>query len=64
MMFRRLGSRLRVAVAGSLDLWVTAFDPDERYAAGDTPNQNPGAPGLPQYVRDNQGLVNRDLVSG
>ena len=44
------------------NLWVTAFDADERYAAGDTPNQNPGAPGLPQYVRNNQGLVNRDIV--
>ena len=43
-------------------LWLTAFDPDQRFAAGDTPNQHPGAPGLPQYVRDNQGLVNRDIV--
>jgi len=44
-------------------LWVTAQHPDERYAAGDTPNQNPDAPGLPQYVRDNESLVNRDLVA-
>jgi primary-amine oxidase len=44
------------------NLWVTAFDPDERYAAGDTPNQNPGTPGLPQYVRNNEGLVQRDIV--
>lgn len=44
------------------NLWVTAYDPDQRYAAGDTPNQNPGTPGLPQYVRDNRSLVNRDLV--
>ncbi|MET0208879.1 MAG: tyramine oxidase, partial [Burkholderiaceae bacterium] len=43
-------------------LWVTAHDPDERYAAGDTPNQNPGMPGLPSYQADRQGLVNRDLV--
>ena len=43
-------------------LWITAFDADERFAAGDTPNQHPGAPGLPQYVRDNQSLVNRDIV--
>jgi len=43
-------------------LWITAFDPDERYAAGDTPNENPDAPGLPQYQRNNQSLVNRDLV--
>jgi len=44
------------------NLWVTVHDPDERYAAGDTPNQNPGEPGLPQYVADNQSLVNADLV--
>jgi primary-amine oxidase len=43
-------------------LWVTAYEPDERYAAGDTPNQNPGAPGLPRYLADHQRLVNRDLV--
>lgn len=43
-------------------LWVTAFDADQRYAAGDTPNQHPGSPGLPQYIRDNQSLVNRDIV--
>jgi primary-amine oxidase len=43
-------------------LWITAHDPDERYASGDTPNQNPGTPGLPQYQRDNQSLVNRDIV--
>jgi primary-amine oxidase len=44
------------------NLWITAYDPDERYAAGDTPNQNPGVPGLPQYVANNQNLQNTDLV--
>ena len=29
-------------------LWVTKYDPDQRYAAGETPNQNPGEGGLPQ----------------
>ncbi len=43
-------------------LWITAFDAEQRYAAGDTPNQHPGSPGLPQYVRDNRSLVNRDIV--
>ena len=37
-------------------------DADERFAAGDTPNQHPGAPGLSQYIRDNQGLIDRDIV--
>ena len=41
---------------------MTAFNPDERYAAGDTPNENPGEPGLPQYIQDNQSLVNTDVV--
>ena len=44
------------------NLWVTAYDPDERYAAGDTPNQNPGEPGLPEYIQNNQSLVNTDIV--
>jgi primary-amine oxidase len=44
------------------NLWVTAFNADERYAAGDTPNQNPGEPGLPQYVADNQSIANADIV--
>ena len=43
-------------------LWITAFDADERYAAGDTPNQNPGSPGLPQYAAQPRALVNRDIV--
>jgi len=43
-------------------LWITAFDADQRYAAGDTPNQHPGSPGLPQFQRGNQSLVNRDIV--
>ena len=45
------------------NLWLTAYHPDERYAAGDTPNQNPGEPGLPQYIANNQSLVNRDVVA-
>jgi primary-amine oxidase len=43
-------------------LWVTAFDRDELYAAGDTPNQNPGAGGLPQYIANNQSIANTDIV--
>ena len=44
------------------NLGVTAYDPDERSAAGDTPNQHPGEPGLPQYVANNQSLQGADLV--
>ena len=44
------------------DLWVTAYDRDERFAAGDTPNENPGFPGLPQYVENNESIHNTDIV--
>jgi len=43
-------------------LWITRHDRDQRFAAGDTPNQHPGEPGLPDYQRDNQSLVDTDLV--
>ncbi len=43
-------------------LWITRYDPDQRFAAGDTPNQNPGEPGLPVYQQNNQNIVNTDLV--
>ena len=29
-------------------VWVTRYDPRERYAAGDYPNQHPGGAGLPE----------------
>ena len=32
-------------------LWVTPYEPRERYAAGDYPNQHPGGAGLPEYTR-------------
>jgi primary-amine oxidase len=44
------------------DLWVTAFDADERFAAGDTPNQNPGRPGLPRYIANNENIAHADIV--
>ncbi len=44
------------------NLWTTVFHPEERYAAGDTPNENPGRPGLPQYISNNESLVDADLV--
>lgn len=44
-------------------LWVTAFDPGERYAAGDYPYQRPGGEdGLPVYAAQNRPLINTDLV--
>jgi primary-amine oxidase len=43
-------------------LWVTRYDPQERYAAGDYPNQHPGGAGLPAYVEDDASLDNAELV--
>lgn len=43
-------------------LWVTPYDPKERYAAGDYPNQHPTGDGLPKYVAADRNLVNTDLV--
>jgi primary-amine oxidase len=43
-------------------LWVTRYDPRERYAAGDYPNQHPGGAGLPSYVADDAPLENTDVV--
>ena len=50
--------------AGFIDhtLWITRHDPDQRFAAGDTPNQHPGEPGLPEFQKNNQSIVNTDLV--
>ncbi len=43
-------------------LWVTPYDPQQRYAAGDYPNQHPTGDGLPKYVTADRNLVNTDLV--
>ena len=44
------------------DLWVTAFDPAEKYAPGDYVNQNAGGPGLADWVKARRGLVDTDVV--
>jgi primary-amine oxidase len=43
-------------------LWVTAYDPAERYAAGDYPYQSPGGLGLPVYAAADRPLENTDIV--
>ncbi len=40
----------RRAAFATRHLWVTRYDPAQRYAAGDLPNQHPGGAGLPDYV--------------
>jgi len=43
-------------------LWVTPYRADERYAAGDYPNQSHGGDGLPKWTASNRSLDNQDLV--
>lgn len=43
-------------------VWVTRFDPAERYAAGEYPNQNPGPDGLPHWIEANREIENEDVV--
>jgi primary-amine oxidase len=43
-------------------VWVTQYDPDELYAAGDYPNQHPGGAGLPEYVAADRDLAENDIV--
>jgi len=37
-------------------VWVTQYDPTERYATGEYPNQHPGGAGLPAYVAQDRPL--------
>ena len=43
-------------------LWVTPYDPAEKYATGDYPNQHPGGAGLAEYTRGNRSIENTNLV--
>jgi primary-amine oxidase len=43
-------------------LWVTPFHPDERFPAGDYPNQHPGGAGLPTWTRADRPIENTDVV--
>jgi primary-amine oxidase len=43
-------------------LWVTPYQADERYAAGDYPNQHAGGEGLPQWTAADRPIANTDLV--
>jgi len=41
---------------------VTAYDPSERFAAGDYPNQHPGGDGVPRYAAADRPTENTDVV--
>jgi primary-amine oxidase len=43
-------------------LWVTPYRTDERYPAGEYPNQHMGGDGLPAWTQANRCVANTDLV--
>jgi primary-amine oxidase len=43
-------------------LWVTQYDPAQRYPAGDFVNQNPGGAGLPAWVAADRSVDGEDIV--
>ena len=43
-------------------VWVTAYDPAERFPAGEFPNQHPGGDGLPAWIQANRPIENADIV--
>jgi primary-amine oxidase len=43
-------------------LWVTPYSPEERFAAGDYPNQSQGGDGLPAWTTANRPIENTDIV--
>ena len=44
------------------NVWVTPFAENERYAAGDYPNQHSGGAGLPAWTAQDRSVVDTDIV--
>jgi primary-amine oxidase len=44
-------------------LWVTPYDPKERYAAGVYVSGSKGTDGLPVWVKQNRNIMNTDIVA-
>ena len=59
----REGSSIAARAAfATRNLWVTPYDPGERRAAGDFPNQHPGGAGLPGWTAADRSLVGTEVV--
>jgi len=52
----------RRAAFATEHLWVTRFDEEERYPAGDFVNQSVGSPGLPEFVAADRAIDGQDIV--
>ena len=44
------------------NLWVTPYEPDERRAAGEYPNQHAGGDGLPRWTAQDRPIAGTDVV--
>lgn len=44
-------------------LWLTAYNPNEKWSAGQYPNLSKPGQGLPVYVSDQQKIANADIVA-
>jgi len=56
------GPLTRRAGFATRHLWVTRYDPAERYPAGDYVNQHPGGAGLPAWVTADRDIDGQDIV--
>ena len=43
-------------------VWVTRYDPEERYPAGEYPNQSAGGEGLSRWTKEDRALIDEDVV--
>ena len=55
-------SALRRALFANYHLWVTPYSPEERYAAGDYPNQSKPGQGLPAWTSNRRKIDDQDIV--
>jgi primary-amine oxidase len=52
----------RIGAFSSHQMWVTPYNPDERYAAGTYVTNNDGLRGLPEWTKANRSIENTDIV--
>jgi primary-amine oxidase len=53
---------MRRAGFTSNHVWVTPYDPKERYAAGEYPNQHPAGDGLPKWTQANRKVDDTEIA--
>ncbi len=53
----------RIGAFSSHQMWVTPYNPDERYAAGVYVTNNDGLRGLPEWTKANRPIENTDIVA-